>query len=268
MTYEWTKGIKPDDFTACIELMSLLNYVDAWLSAPKRPTPTTEPIRALSRARKLLIHTKPDSPIITRLMRNEWLHSRYARAALTYKHPNTSMGWVPTSAIKKHLLSRPRLGLLLDLDSRLGRSSLLTLEVTEIIADSDTHKQRKRDQAMRLLQRAELLLSLDFDQMQRRVSAFSQKLVMSTHRRWDYSQSRIKYWDQAFSLQRKLLKLLEDALTQTHNPSTAECLDKLYGRIVSTAHEITTFELKGASQELDFHFPEIINDRGADDVYS
>ena len=268
MNYEWTKRIKPDDFTACIELMSLLNYADAWLSAPKRQTPPTEPIRALSRARTLLIHTKPESPIITRLMRNEWLHSRYARAALTYKHPNPSMDWIPTSAIKKHLLSRPRLGLLLDLDNRLGRSSLLMLEVTEILADSGTHKQRKRDQAMRLLQRAELLLNLDFDQMQLRVSAVSEKLVMSTHRRWDYSQSRIKYWDHAFSLQRKLLRLLGDALTQPHNPATAECLDTLYGRIVSTAHSITTFELKGASQELDFHFPEIINNRGTDDVYS
>ena len=267
MTYEWTKRIKSDDFTACIELMSLLNYADAWLSAPKRQTPTTEPIRALSRARKLLIHTKPESPIITRLMRNEWLHSRYARAALTYKHPNPSMDWIPTSAIKKHLLSRPRLGLLLDLDNRLGRSSLLMLEVTEIIADSDTHKQRKRDQAMRLLQRAELLLNLDFDQMQLRVSAVSEELVMSTHRRWDYSQSRIKYWDHAFSLQRKLLKLLKDALMLGQSTMHGECLETVYERIAMTSHSITSFELQSASQELSFHFPEIVNKKGIDDVY-
>ena len=268
MTYEWTKRIKPDDFTACMELMGLLNYVDAWLNAPKRQTPPTEPIRALSRARTLLIHTKPESPIITRLMRNEWLHSRYARAALMYKHPNTSMDWIPTSAIKKHLLSRPRLGLLLDLDNRLGRSGLLMLEVTEIVADKDTYNHRSRDQAVRLLQKAEALLNLDFDQMLLRVSAASEKLIMSDHRRWDYSQARIKYWDHAFSLQRTLLKLLGDALTQTYNPATAECLETLFGRIVSTAHRITTFELKGASQELSFHFPKIINKRGTDDVYS
>lgn len=258
MTYEWTKRIKPDDFTACMELMGLLNYVDAWLSAPKRQTPPADPIRVLSRARKLLIHTKPESPIITRLMRNEWLHSRYARAALMYKHPNTSMDWISTSAIKKHLLSRPRLGLLLDLDNRLGRSSLLMLEVTEIIADTDTYNQRKRDQAMRLLQKAELLLSLDFDQMQLRVSAVSEKLVMSTHRRWDYSQLRTKYWDDAFALQRKLLKVLREALTQTHSSATAEDLETLYGDIVITATDITNFELEGARNNLLFHFSFIV----------
>ena len=268
MTISWTRKINPSDFTAYMELKSLLDYVDAWLCAHSRPYSSSEPIRALSRARKLLIHTKPVSPGFRRLMRNEWLQSRYARAALTYKHPNPSIDWIPTSAIKKHLLSRPRLGLLLDLDSRLGRSGLLMLESTEIVADRDTYNHRRRDQAVRLLQKAEALLNLDFDQMLLRVSAVSEKLIMSDHRRWDYSQARIKYWDHAFSLQRTLLKLLRDALTQTHNPATAECLDTLYGRIVSTAHSITTFELKGASQELGFHFPDIINNRGTDDVYS
>jgi len=198
------------------------------------------------------------------MMRNEWLHSRYARAALTSKHPNSSMDWIPMSAIKKHLLSRPRLGLLLDLDSRLGRSSLLMLKVSEIVADGDTYNHRRRDQAGHLLQRTEALLNLDFDQIVLRVSAVSEKLIMSDHRRWDYSQSRIKHWDHAFSLQRKLLKLLGDALTRQHNPATAECMDTLYGLIVSTEQSITTFELKGASQNLSFHFPEIINKRGTD----
>ena len=268
MAENWTKRINSKDFTACIELMSLLDYVDAWLSVPNRQSSAAEPIRALCRARKLLVHAKPESPIITRLMRNEWLHSRYARAALTNKHPSTLKEWIPTSEIKRHLLSRPSLGLLLDLDNRLGRSGVMMLEVTEIIADTDTYNQRRRDQAERLIQRAESLLYLDFDQMQLRVSAVSDKLIMSDHKRWDYSQSRIRYWDHAFSLQRKLLKVLGDALKQTHYSATTECLDTLYGRIMSTAQSITTFELKGASQELCFHFPEIINNAGTDDVYS
>ena len=267
MTISWTRKINPSDFTAYMELKSLLDYVDAWLCAHSRPYSSSEPIRALSRARKLLVHTKPVSPGFRRLMRNEWLQSRYARAALTCKHPNISTDWIPLSEIKKHLLSRPHLGLLLDLDNRLGRSGLLLLEITEIVANNDTYNQRKNDQATRLLQSAETLLNLDFDQMLLRVSAVSDKLIMSDHRRWDYSQSRIKYWDHAFSLQRKLLKLLKDALLLRQSATHDGHLEIEYERIVLTSHSIIAFELHSASQELRFHFPEIVNNNEIDDVY-
>lgn len=258
MTDKWTNTITSNDFTACIEFMSLLEFADAWLYADRRASSAAEPIRALSRARKLLVHTKPESPIIKRLMRNEWLHSRYARAALTSEHPNTLMDSIPTSEIKKHLLSRPSFGLLLDLDSRLGRSGLFMLEASQIIADSDTYNHRRHDQARRLLRRAESLLSLDFNQIVLRVSAVSERLILSEHRRWDYSQTRIDYWDNAFALQRKLLKLLRNALTGTGNSANTEYLKSLYGNIIATACDITNFELEGARKNLLFHFSLIV----------
>jgi len=267
MTDSWTKKIKPSDFTAYMELMSLLDFADAWLCAYSRPSSSSEPIRALSRARTLLVHSTPESQTIRRLMRKEWLHSRYARAALTYKHLSTLEEWIPVCEIKKHLLCRPSLGLLLDLDNRLDRSGVMMLEVTEIIADTERYNQQRRDQAERLIQIAESMLNLDFEQMYLRVCAVSEKLIMSDHRRWDYTQSRIKYWDHAFSLQRKLLKLLKDALMLGQSTMHGECLETVYERIAMTSHSITSFELQSASQELSFHFPEIVNKKGIDDVY-
>jgi len=254
MTISWADNITSSDFTTYIEFISLLEYADAWLNADRRPFTPAEPIRAISRARKLLIHSNPKSQLIKRLMRDEWLYSRNTRTALTSKHPYISANSISLSEIKKQILSRPRLGLLLDLDSRLGRSGLLMLEVTQIIADSDACNKRQRNQAKRSLRKAESSLNLDFDQIVERVSAISEKLIMSDHRRWDYAQSRINYWDHAFALQRKLLKLLSAYLTQTDNSASRELLMTLHNNIIATACDIRNFELNSARENLLFHF--------------
>jgi hypothetical protein len=94
--------------------------------------------------------------------------------------------------------------------------------------------------------------------MLERVAAVSEKLIMSTQRRRDYVQSRVRYWDIVFPLQRKLSIQLKALLEKREKEFRTENIEEDCDEIISTANRVVIADFEGAKQHLAFHFPQIV----------
>lgn len=270
MTKEaWFQSVSNYDFTAYMELKSLCEYVHArhvLSESSEQQLLRTDrcdcSIYALDKARELVLHTKPESSTVKKLISAEWNYAYKLSRIRARDYGRDDSGRVGREKLELYLQQqylRRYLALTNtnDIESRMNRVFLDMIYVVAGIQQSLESELTLMPRINRHILNSLGLLAFDFGKIVSSIRLVSQSLVMSKQRQWDYSQHFIEYWDDIAGLTRKTIRLTRSFLC--HSDKESEECQTIVADLGKAGDQLILLEFQGAHWNLCFHFPEMLS---------
>ena len=270
--FPWFKNTSRIDYTGYREFLSLTRYVHASRAyystlsaiASEKKIEARQAMlythQAMLKAKSFLVHYKPKSPLIRRLVFIEW---RYLLKSNQLWMPRVSLA-APLSRAAKFEMKQITLGYLNekkrairgdDLDSCIEQVLLSLLMQYRDSSELERTKSFRVSLAMKSLIRSRKRIDFDFDELVEQCEFVSSHLLLSPQRTWDYKQSLITSNDRLLGIFRHLSDL---SLASEEGKNTGAEVRVISERINGTKLKLIKAQYVSARTMLLFHFPEII----------
>ena len=268
----WFKNTSKIDYTGYLEFLSLVRYVHASrdyystlspIALGKRKVARQAMLythEAMLKAKSFLIHYKPKSLVIRRLVFIEW---QYLLKSNQLWMPRISLA-EPLSKAAKFEMKQITLGYLNekkrairgnDIDSCIEQVLLSLLMLYRDSSKFERTKNFRVSLAMKSLIRSRKRIDFDFDELVEQCEFVSSHLLLSPQRTWDYKQSLISSNDRLLGIFRHLSDL---SLASEEGKNTGAEVRVISERINGTKLKLIKAQYVSARTMLLFHFPEII----------
>lgn len=268
----WFKNTSKIDYTGYREFLSLMRYVHASRAyystlgpiASVKKTVARQAMlythEAMLKAKSFLIHYKPKSLVIRRLVFIEW---QYLLKSNQLWMPRISLA-EPLSRAAKFEMKQITLGYLNekkrairgnDIDSCIEQVLLSLLMLYRDSSKFERTKNFRVSLAMKSLIRSRKRIDFDFDELVEQCEFVSSHLLLSPQRTWDYKQSLISSNDRLLGIFRHLSDL---SLASEEDKNREAEVRAISDRITDTKLKVIEAQYVSARTMLLFHFPEII----------
>jgi len=270
--FPWFKNTSRIDYTGYREFLSLTRYVHASRAyysslsaiASCRKSESRQAMlythQAMLKAKSFLVHYKPKSSLIRRLVFIEW---QYLLKSNQLWMPRVSLA-EPLSQAAKFEMKQLTLGYLNekkrairgnDLDSCIEQVHWSLLMQYRDSSEFKRTKNFRVSLAMKSLIRSRKRIDFDFDELVEQCDFVSSHLLLSPQRTWDYKQSTITSNDRLLGIYRQLSDL---SLASEEGKDRGTEVRVISERINDTNLKLIEAQYVSARTMLLFHFPEII----------
>jgi hypothetical protein len=270
--FPWFKNTSRIDYTGYREFLSLTRYVHASRAyysslsaiASCRKSESRQAMlythQAMLKAKSFLVHYKPKSSLIRRLVFIEW---QYLLKSNQLWMPRVSLA-EPLSQAAKFEMKQLTLGYLNekkrairgnDLDSCIEQVHWSLLMQYRDSSEFKRTKNFRVSLAMKSLIRSRKRIDFDFDELVEQCDFVSSHLLLSPQRTWDYKQSSITSNDRLLGIYRQLSDL---SLASEEGKDRGSEVRVISERIDDTNLKLIEAQYVSARTMLLFHFPEII----------
>ena len=270
--FPWFKNTSRIDYTGYREFLSLTRYVHASRAyysslsaiASCRKSESRQAMlythQAMLKAKSFLVHYKPKSSLIRRLVFIEW---QYLLKSNQLWMPRVSLA-EPLSQAAKFEMKQLTLGYLNekkrairgnDLDSCIEQVHWSLLMQYRDSSEFKRTKNFRVSLAMKSLIRSRKRIDFDFDELVEQCDFVSSHLLLSPQRTWDYKQSTITSNDRLLGIYRQLSDL---SLASEEGKNRGAEVRVISERINDTNLKLIEAQYVSARTMLLFHFPEII----------
>ena len=270
--FPWFKNTSRIDYTGYREFLSLTRYVHACRAyystlsaiASEKKIEARQAMlythQAMLKAKSFLVHYKPKSSLIRRLVFIEW---QYLLKSNQVWMPRVSLA-EPLSQAAKFEMKQITLGYLNekkrairgnDLDSCIEQVLLSLLMQYRESLEFEKTKNFRVSLAMKSLIRSRKRIDFDFDELVEQCEFVSSHLLLSPQRAWDYKQSLITSNDRLLGIYRQLSDL---SLASEEGKNRGAEVMVISERIYDTKLKLITAQYVSARTMLLLHFPEII----------
>jgi len=270
--YPWFKNTSKIDYTGYREFLSLMRYVHASRAYYSNLSPTASgkktearqamlyTHRAMLKAKSFLVHYKPKSALIRRLVYIEW---QYLLKSNQLWMPRISLA-EPLGQTAKEEMDHLTWGYLRrrksavrndDLDSCIEQILMCLLMRDRSSAEHERTKISRASILRRSLILARKRINIDFNEMVEQCDSVTSRLLLSPQRAWDYKQSLVISADRLLGVCRHLLGILIGLGEREAYESQHEILIR---KVDDIKLELIKAQYVSAKTILLFHFPEII----------
>lgn len=268
----WFKNTSKIDYTGYREFLSLMRYVHASRAYYSTLSPTASGKRtearqamlythqAMIKAKSFLVHYKPKSELIRRLVYIEW---QYLLRSNQLWMPRISLA-EPLGQTAKEEMDHLTWGYLRsrksairndDLDNCIEQILMCLLMRDRSSAEHEKTKISKASILRRSLILARKRINIDFKEMVEQCDSITSCLLLSPQRAWDYKQSLVISTDRLLGVCRHLLGILIGLGEREAYESQHEILIR---KVDDIRLELIKAQYVSAKTILLFHFPEII----------
>ena len=271
-TIPWFRDISNIDYTGYREFLSLLRYVhssrayystlNALSAGDKSEARQTMQytLRAMLKAKSFLVHYKPTSALMRRLVYIEW---QYLLKSNQLWMPRVSLTEPLGQTAKEEMnhltwryLRRRKSAIRGDdLDSCIEQVLMCLLMRDRSSADHERTNVSRASILRRSLILARKRIDIDFNEMLEECDSITSHLLLSPQRTWDYKQCLVISNDRLLGLCRHLLGILIGLGQREACESQDEMLIR---KVDDIKRELIKAQYVSAKTMLLFHFPEII----------
>ena len=270
--YPWFKNTRKIDYTGYREFLSLLRYVHSSrayystltaLSAGEKSEArqtVQNTHRAMLKAKSFLVHYKPKSALIRRLVYIEWQYLLKSNQLWT---PRVSLAEPLGQTAKeemhqltwRYLMRRKSAIRGDDLDSCIEQILMCLLMRDRSSTDHERTNLSRASILRKSLILARKRINIDFNEMVEQCDSITSHLLLSPQRVWDYKQSLVISADRLLGVCRHLLGILIGLGEREAYESQHEILIR---KVDDIKLELIKAQYVSARTMLLFHFPEII----------
>ncbi len=269
--FPWFEGTSKIDYTGYREFLSLTQYVHASRAyystlkadaAGKKAEARQVMIythKAMLKAKSLLIHYKPKSELIRRLVYIEWLHllrsNQLWMPRVSLAEPLSQEATIEMNQLTLHYLRDKNRAIRgNDLGGCVEQvlTSLLTWD--RQCLELEGAKNFRVSLALKSLKRSKMSLEFSFDEMVKQCEFITSHLLLSPQRAWDYKQSLVTNYDRLLGIYRHLIEL---SIASGKGLNSGAKVKFLSDRISKAKLKFIKAQYISARSMLIFHFPEI-----------
>ena len=271
--YPWFKNTSKIDYTCYREFLSLMRYVHAirayYLTlSPIASGEKTEARQAMLythqamiKAKSFLVHYKPKSSLIRRLVFIEWQYllksNQLWMPRVSLAEPLSQEATIEMTQLTLHYLRDKNRAIRgNDLGSCVEQvlTSLLTWD--RQCLELERPKNFRVSLALKSLKRSKVSLEFSFDETVKQCEFITSHLLLSPQRAWDYKQSLVTNYDRLLGIYRLLIEL---SIASGKGLNSGAKVKFLSERISKAKFNLIKAQYVSARSMLTFHFPEIIS---------
>ena len=271
--YPWFKNTSKIDYTGYREFLSLLRYVhssrayystlNALSAGEKSEARQTvqNTHRAMLKAKSFLVHYKPKSALIRRLVYIEWQYllksNQLWMPRVSLAEPLSQEATIEMNELTLHYLRDKNRAIRgNDLGSCVKQvlTSLLTWD--RQCLELERANNFRVSLALKSLKRSKMSLDFSFDEMVKQCEFITAHLLLSPQRAWDYKQSLVTNYDRLLGIYRHLIEL---SIASGKGLNSGAKVKFLSERISKAKFNLIKAQYVSARTMLIFHFPEIIS---------
>jgi len=269
----WFKNTSKIDYTGYLEFLSLVRYVHASRAyystlspiALGKKTEARQSMlnthQAMIKAKSFLVHYKPKSSLIRRLVFIEW---QYLLKSNQLWMPRVSLA-EPLSQEAKISMNQLTLHYLRDKNRSIRGDDLGScieqIATSLLIWDRqcfelEVAKNFRASLALKSLKRSKMSLEFSFDEMVKQCEFITSHLLLSPQRAWDYKQSLVTNYDRLLGIYRHLIEL---SIASGNGENSGAKIKISFEQISDAKLNLIKAQYVSARSMLTFHFPEIIS---------